>query len=161
MIVRRLLAASILLVALAAPAATVILVRHAEKAGPTGDVPLTEAGRKRADRLADVLSSAGVTAIYTSEYRRTAETAAPIAKALGLMPKVLPAADLDTLIRELKTAASDDVILVVTHSDRLPLISAKLGADQTPVLETEFSRLVILRVEPMRTTQLTLRYGDK
>ncbi len=68
---------------------TMIFVRHAEKALiPVGDPGLTEAGQRRAAELARQLVDAdviaGIDAIYSTDYRRTVETAQPIADALGL-----------------------------------------------------------------------------
>src|SRR5205807_10112633 len=66
---RRILPLLLTLLSVAAFAAapkvtTIIIVRHAEKAGPEGDVPLSDAGHARAEELARVPGSAGVTAIY-------------------------------------------------------------------------------------------------
>jgi hypothetical protein len=68
---------------------TIIFVRHAEKAASPADDPgLSPAGQKRVAELtrqlvdADVV--AGVDAIYSTPFRRTQETAKPIADALDL-----------------------------------------------------------------------------
>ena len=75
----------------ASPALPVlVLVRHADKAAePADNPPLTSAGTKRAQDLAAALRNAGVTAIITTQVRRTRETAQPLATALGLTPEVL------------------------------------------------------------------------
>ena len=70
---------------------TVFLVRHAERADTTPgaarrwptDPDLSDAGRARAESLAAALKDAKITAIYTTEFKRTQQTAAPLAKALG------------------------------------------------------------------------------
>src|ERR1017187_9876824 len=78
------------------PARTVIVVRHAERAGGMGpEVGPREAGTCPAQVLAGMLSDAGVKHIYTSEVARTQETAEPLAKKLGLRPEVVPANDYD------------------------------------------------------------------
>src|ERR1700694_910208 len=67
-----------------------VLVRHADKAAePADDPPLTAAGAKRAQDLAAALRTAGVTAIITTQLRRTRETAQPLATALGLVAQVV------------------------------------------------------------------------
>src|SRR5438105_12994297 len=65
---------------------TIILVRHAEKAGPSGDVPLNAAGVARANELARVLGTADIAAIYTTPFVRVRQTAQPLANALHLTP---------------------------------------------------------------------------
>jgi len=70
-------------------------VRHGESAwnaenrlcGRT-DVPLSEAGRQQAARLAERLSALRLTAIYTSPLRRALETANLIAVHAGLEPVI-------------------------------------------------------------------------
>ena len=73
---------------------TIYLVRHAERAAVSGRVPadtgLSRAGQARAQSLAHLLSGAGISAIYTTEYRRTQETAAPLARSLRIRLILLP-----------------------------------------------------------------------
>jgi len=65
---------------------TVILIRHAEKMmDGTSDPDLTESGRNRAVLLADLLSKAKIDAIYSTHYRRTENTVAPLAQRHGLI----------------------------------------------------------------------------
>src|SRR3974390_2750714 len=67
-----------------------VLVRHADKAAQPADDPLlTAAGTKRAQDLAAALRNAGVSAILTTQLRRTRDTAQPLATALGLVPQVV------------------------------------------------------------------------
>ncbi|MGH9665016.1 MAG: histidine phosphatase family protein, partial [Bryobacteraceae bacterium] len=81
------------------PAATVILVRHAERAsGMTADALLNAQGEARARRLAEALRDAGVRAIYTTEVRRTQQTAAPLAEWLHLKPIVIAQKDVEGLV---------------------------------------------------------------
>src|SRR5689334_8896418 len=63
---------------------TVIVVRHAEKGADGNDPGLSEAGAKRAEDLTKVAEDAGVTAIYTTQYKRTQETARSLASRLNI-----------------------------------------------------------------------------
>jgi probable phosphoglycerate mutase len=54
-----------------------------------GDPELTRAGRDQADRVAARLAGEPITAIYVTTLRRTAETAAPLAARLGIVPVVV------------------------------------------------------------------------
>ena len=122
----------------------IILVRHAEKAGEDGDVPLTEQGHARARELVRVVGDAGVTAIYTSEFLRNVDTAKPVAEALGLTPTVVPADDVNGLVERLKAAPAGSTILVASHQNKLFEIVKGLGAATPELTPTEYDRLVIV-----------------
>ena len=81
--IQRLIAAALAaaLIALPVQAQTVVLVRHGEKAGPTGDVDLSAAGQARAQALAQALSGARVTLVLASAFKRTGQTAQATATA--------------------------------------------------------------------------------
>src|SRR3990172_889836 len=73
-----------------------LLIRHGENeytrtgrlAGWTKGVHLNEAGQKQAQALAERLSKAPLTGIYSSPLERALETATPLAKAKGLKVKI-------------------------------------------------------------------------
>lgn len=80
-------------------AATLILVRHAESAAAVegepfelveghGDPPLSEDGREQAELVCERLAAEPIDAIYVSNLQRTSQTAAPLARRLGLTPIV-------------------------------------------------------------------------
>lgn len=76
---------------------SVILVRHGEAEGNRhhrligwSEVGLTDEGHHQARLVADRLSRAPVRRIVSSDLRRTVETAAPLASALGLQPVLDP-----------------------------------------------------------------------
>ena len=102
MIMRRFIALLLLSGLFISPVAaqsTIFIVRHAEKATSGGDNPdLSEAGRARAETLASMLKDAGVSAIYVTEFKRTQQTADPLAKMLHLNPTIAPAKDSAALI---------------------------------------------------------------
>lgn len=135
----------------------VVLVRHAEKAVEPGNDPsLSDAGRQRAEQLAEVLRHAGVTHIVTTRWQRTQQTAAPLARQLGLTPRVLDGKpeEVATQLRQL-----DGVVLVVGHSNTVPALLAALGGPRLPNLcEDRFGALFVWQPgPPARTVQA--RYG--
>ena len=132
--------------AMAAPP-VIFLVRHAERAAISGHVPsdtgLSAAGRKRAEDLAKTLKDAQITAIYTTEYKRTRETAAPLAQSLGIRPEVIPGGDLRSLVAKLKAAHGD--VLVVGHSNTLPQIISALGiSSRVALAESDYDNLFLV-----------------
>lgn len=145
----------------AAPLTTVILVRHAEKTAVENDPPLTAAGEARAARLARMLGSSGISAIYTTPYARTRDTAAPTAAVLQLTPaEVKPgptyAADMAATIR---TKHEGETVLVVGHSNTTQNVMKALGIDDAPKIEeTEYDNLFIVTLTPSGAKMLVLRY---
>jgi phosphohistidine phosphatase SixA len=142
----------------------VFLVRHAERADggapPAGmqgpaDPELSAEGRARAERLAAMLAGAGVTRIIVSEFRRTLQTAEPLAKQLGFPPDRVPAADVAGLATRLG-AARDDVVLIVGHSNSVPAIIAALGGPALTIAETDYGNLFVF--VPASRTLSRLRY---
>ena len=132
---------------------TAYLVRHAEKvtsdeamvvADPR-DPPLTEAGEARAETLADLLSNKGITAIYSSDYTRTRDTAEPLAATLGLDVQLYDPSDLPALANLLKSQPTQTV-LVVGHSNTTPQLAEALGGNGgTPIVEkNEYDRLYVV-----------------
>ena len=97
---------------------TMIFVRHAEKAlMPVDDPALSPEGQLRATELARQLVDAdvvaGVDAIYSTPFRRTIETAQPVADALDLeVNHYDPANEEEELGRMLK-AHEGKIILIV------------------------------------------------
>lgn len=68
------------------------LVRHADAGhGPHEETGLNEAGRRRAEHIADQLAGTGVERILTSRYVRCVETVTPMAGRIGVTVEVHPA----------------------------------------------------------------------
>lgn len=130
----------------ALPAQTVIVVRHADRAGQmVQDAGLSEAGRCRAQVLAKMLAPSGVTRIYATEVARTQQTAEPLARELHLKPEIVPAKDTAALVGRLRAAPPTSVVLVVAHGNTLPEIVKQLSGETIPPLaETEYDRLYIV-----------------
>ncbi|MBH9552770.1 SixA phosphatase family protein [Inhella gelatinilytica] len=134
----------------AAEPTQVIVVRHAERAAePRDDPPLSPEGVARAELLAEMLQAANVTAIVTTAYRRTQETAAPLAKKRGLAPTIIPVrrGELPAHIAEVAAAVrqASGAVLVVGHSNTVTEIVAALsGSKPSPLCETSFSNLFVL-----------------
>ncbi len=131
---------------------TVYIVRHAEKSTMVPNDPdpdITSTGRRRAEALASRLGTSGVTAIIISQFKRTQETAQPLAAALRIQPEMIPAGT---------QGSSDSVaaavlrhrggkVLIVGHSNTIPGIIAALGGPRLPNLcDNEYSNLFVMYV---------------
>ena len=140
---------------------TVFLVRHAEKVSSADDATLSPAGMKRADCLASTLRDANIKQIYVTEAKRTQQTADTLAKHLKVTPKIMPAADSTTLVRNLFYMGSGNT-LVVGHSNTLPVIIARMKAGTiAPIGDNDYDRLyMITTMEGSATPVVTLHYCE-
>jgi len=121
---------------------TVLLVRHADRQGAADALSAT--GTARAQELARVLEKSGIGAIYTSEARRTQDTAAPTATLLGITSAALAAADVAGLVSTIRTSHYGQKVLVVGHSDTVPQIIAEFGGPVVTIGSNEYDNLFVL-----------------
>lgn len=158
---RALLAAVLFWFVPALPAATIILVRHAERSSAmSSDAPLSAAGEERAKALAQMLRDAGVEHIFVTEVQRTQQTAAPLAARLHLKPVVIAQKDTDALLARLRALEDDETALVVGHTNTAPLIVEQLGGGKiAPIADSEYDRLIVLVTGEGKAKVVTLRYG--
>jgi 8-oxo-dGTP diphosphatase len=71
---------------------TLYVIRHAQAgSAPDEERPLDEAGRRQAERVADLLADSGVERVLTSRYTRCVQTVAPLAERLRLEVEHHPA----------------------------------------------------------------------
>lgn len=141
------------------PATTVILVRHAERLNATDTTSISEEGIQRAHSLAHTLSSSGLKRIYVSEKIRTEQTAWPTAELFAITPAQIPANAIKQFADSVKSHRGD-VILIVGHSDTVPLIMKKLGIQVVPqIASTEFDNLFVVTVFRFRATMAHLKFG--
>ena len=143
---------AVLAIATTATAQTsVFVVRHAERADAAAgtapmmatDPDLSEAGKARAQSLATALKDAGITAIYTTEYKRTQQTGEPLAKALGIQVTPVPAREMPALLQKLKSAAGN--VLVIGHSNTVGEVLAGLGVtDPVKLTDSDYDNLFVV-----------------
>ncbi len=115
--------------------AAVFIVRHAEKQSEANEkeVPLSEVGRARARRIADVLRDAKIVAIYSTDTVRTLSTAEPLARAGKLTPRLYDANGPDAASLLAARIAKEDGggnVLVVGHSNTIGPLAAALGCPE-------------------------------
>lgn len=159
-------AALLFLVAFAAPAPVasaqeaIYVVRHAERADQSADSPLSAEGVGRSYKLRDALKEAGVTTIFTSDLRRTIETAAPLAAATHVTARQVPAADTAALAAAIASAGPRDRVLVVGHSNTVPALLAALHvAEAVAIDDSDYDNLfIVVPQKEGRPVLLRLKY---
>jgi len=124
----------------------IILIRHAERLSSGSDPGLSAAGKRRAALLAKMFGGAGVSAIFTSTFRRTMDTAAPLAAKTGLTPTVIAN---DIARARTQMLGSGPCVVVIGHSDTVPAFVRALGGPPGIVIgDEEFDRMFVVAVAP-------------
>lgn len=147
---------------------TIIFVRHADKAAvPADDPGLSPAGQRRVAELtrqlvdADVV--AGIDAIYATPFRRTQDTVRPLADALNLEINNYDPGDTEAILEHILKKHKGKIILVVGHSDTVPVLIANLGASKKvpPIAEDEYDNIYIISIPWFgKTKTIRLRFGE-
>jgi len=145
---------------------TVIVVRHAERAdggagantmtGKPADPPLSAVGEARAAKLAAMLKDAGVNAIFTTEFKRTQDTAKPLAARLGLKTEVVAASDTAGLIARIKKDHAKDVVVIIGHSNTVPDIVKAFTGKVVTMADEEYDAMFVLT--PLAGTVALIRW---
>lgn len=144
-----------------AEATVVFLVRHAEKAeAPADDPPLTAEGESRASTLARLLDDAALDAVWSTDFARTRDTAAPLAEGESLEVELYDPRDLAGFAATLRERGGR--ALVVGHSNTTPELVRSLGGEPGPPIDEadEYDRLYVLTLMPGgETVTSLLRFG--
>ena len=147
---------------------TIIFFRHAEQTShDEADPPLSEAGQRRVVELtrqlvdADVV--AGIDAIYSTPYIRSLETARPLADRLDLPINTYSADDTEEILDTILKNHKGKIILVIGHSNTLPVLIANLGASKKvpAIAQNEFDNIYIISIPWFgKTKTIRLRIGE-
>ena len=124
---------------------TIVVVRHADKIDNTDDAVLSPTGEARAQRLAHVLKDLGISAIYTTQFKRTIQTATPLANLLKIKLLAYEQTDVDGIVKEIQREHSKEVVMVVGHRSTVPRILKQFGANEPVALgSSEYDSLFVL-----------------
>lgn len=125
----------------------IYLVRHFQKQVATEqsgkDVELTQEGRLNADRLAEHLKNKSITSIYSTDYKRTKQSAKPASEVLNLQIAEYDPRDLATFAaRLLETQESH---LVVGHSNTTGVLFGLLGCETINLSEDDYGDIMVVK----------------
>lgn len=124
----------------AADSYSIYLVRHAEKNKVGDDASLTSCGKARANQLADILSNANISKIYSTSYQRTRQTASPLATQKNIAVQNYNPRHLEQLSILLQQRKENS--LVVGHSNTTPQLAELLTAQKMlPLTEHDYQQL--------------------
>jgi phosphohistidine phosphatase SixA len=149
---------------------TLIFVRHAETepgVALDADPPLSDRGRRRAERLADFLADvdvvASVDAIYATTSRRTQETAEPLRARLGQTFNIDDPYRVERMARRLLRDRKGKITLFVMDADAIaPLVAELHGSRNIATIPADDYDEIFIVTMPYYEKVKTLRfhYGD-
>lgn len=146
---------------------TFILVRHAEKEANAAtmqggvqnkDPELSEVGKARALRLADMLQRQEIAAIYSTNYKRTLNTVNPLAEKMGLKIQQYEPFKEEAILKMLEEHKGKTIV-VVGHSNNIPSIANfLLGTKQFGDYdESYYENLLVVNVVEKGVSASTLQ----
>ena len=130
---------------------TYYFIRHAEKDTSNAeekDPVLTEAGIKRAEKWAEIFKEVSFDLIFSSDFKRTKETAQKITGSQNLEIQVYHPAELNDEYFQQKTKGK--TVLVIGHSNTNPrFVNSILGEEKySDIDDKESGSLFIVSVSP-------------
>ena len=126
---------------------TIYIVRHGEKVNESDTTNLNPDGKQRAIALADTLAKKGIDSIFTTPYRRTRQTAEPLAQRIGVNLIDYPARPNDVIVSRV-SQIRNKTVLVVGHSNTILDIAKGLGTQptMTKIESGDFDNLIRVRI---------------
>ena len=137
---------------------TFILVRHAEKANDDPrDPTLSIDGEVRAEMLAQLLADQEITAIYSTPFKRTRDTAKPLAQMKRLEVEIYDFRS-STYLQDMLKAHKGGTVLISGHSNTTPMIAnTRLGEERFKTLdENEYGKIFIISVSEIGEGKVTM-----
>ncbi|WP_340073565.1 phosphoglycerate mutase family protein [Leptobacterium sp. I13] len=139
---------------------TFYLIRHAEKdrSNPENRDPvLNQEGMARALKWASVFEDVVFDRIYTTDYKRTRQTAAPTAVKNNMDVLVYDPRTID--VNGLKKDTMGKTVLIVGHSNTTPMLANKLlGAEKYPQMDdADNASLYIITIINSHVTSTVLK----
>ena len=138
---------------------TIVLARHVEKDGSAAadpnDPTLSDEGRRRAERLAKRIKGYRPGAIYSTNYRRTRETAEPMAKRRKLSVKTYDPRNQKTLVDEIMNSRTKR-FFVVGHSNTIPGLANLLAKKEIfkNLEESEFGVIWVIKLRESKEPEI-------
>ncbi len=127
-------------------AADIWLFRHGEKAQGS-DPELTQAGHERAQRIAAIIQAASAADaplwLYSTDFKRTGQTIAPLAEASGMEVKLYNPRQLAQFANEI--GQLQGTVVVAGHSNTTPALLKLLSGIERQISEDKFDALYHLQ----------------
>ncbi|PCJ67276.1 MAG: hypothetical protein COA58_02870 [Bacteroidetes bacterium] len=141
---------------------TLILIRHAETFGSASNPNLSTAGETRANELVTELENITLDVVFSTIFKRTNQTASPIAKDRSLTIENYDHTELEAFVDSTMAIYRGETVLVVGHSGTTPdilniLLDSTVYSD---IPETEYDNMYTFSVDQYGKTDVVhQKYG--
>jgi broad specificity phosphatase PhoE len=88
-----------------------------------------------------MLADAGIGAVFATEFRRTQDTARPLAARLKLPVQSMTAKDTAALVAKIKSAHSGAIVFIVGHSNTVPDVIRAFGGPAVTIGDDEYDNM--------------------
>jgi len=144
---------------------TIYLVRHAEKDLSdvnTKDPNLNGLGLQRAVDLEKILADKNIAAIFSSNFKRTLQTAAPLSLQLKLEPIIYDPSETKLLAEKILREYKGKTVLIVGHSNTILPQTRSLGGytSFTEIQDTDYRNLIKVTINGSDIKTEELKYGN-
>jgi len=123
----------------------IYLSRHAEKLSDSPNPGLTGKGKQRAQWLADYLNDKSIEVIYSTDYERTRQTAAPVALVFGKEITIYQPDKQSEFAKQLLMDGRNSFI--TGHSNTTPALVKLLGNPGQPIADHQYDRMYLLVID--------------
>jgi phosphohistidine phosphatase SixA len=139
---------------------TLYLVRHAEKQlSSDHDPDLSNAGTLRSHQLANWFQDKAIKDIWSSDYKRTRDTAQPLVTRLGYDLNIYEPDDQTALVMTLTSRRN--TALIVGHSNTIPGLARLLcDCSVADMDDSEYERLIVISIIDSKIQIETLQQDD-
>ena len=126
---------------------TIILVRHAEKVDESQDPDLSAEGKQRAERLMRIVRKYKPGAIYSTDFKRTRDTASPMADRRKLQIQTYDPRKPDDLVDAIMKSKTKR-FMIVGHSNTVPGLANLIGKKELfkNMDDAEYGAIWIIRI---------------
>ncbi|MBK9154678.1 MAG: histidine phosphatase family protein [Chloracidobacterium sp.] len=127
---------------------TLILVRHAEKVDDSADPELSAAGRERAARLVKTAGKYKPGAFYSTNFKRTRDTIAPLAQKRKKEVQTYDPRKPQELIDNIMNSRTKR-FLIAGHSNTVPALANLITKKELfkNLLDTEYSVIWVIKMK--------------
>jgi broad specificity phosphatase PhoE len=140
----------------------IYIIRHAEKdlSDKTNTNPdLSEAGKKRAQKLVSELKKVKFSAAYSTPYNRTQKTLKPVADNSSIEVTNYDPKDNKALADKVLKKYSGKNIIIAGHSNTIPGILEAFGVKAPfEIVEDDYSNIFHVKINKGKATLTSLKY---